>query len=237
FQNLELEFASSFEVRISSFVPYLVSGCSFPLLAITSPRHPAQCERVRLNESCGMDPERTSSSESELTIRRERIRRGLIRANTAALMALLIVVALSLAAIRQAFQAEHNAQEAGQAQRNAELRMQQARAAEARALLEQTRAQRRTGEAGQRFGSLAAASEAAALAPSVELRHEVVAALALPDVSFVPVWTNQSGNFVPQISPAFDALAVGISGGRINILYINDSKALQRETSYLLPPA
>jgi signal transduction histidine kinase len=184
-----------------------------------------------------MDPERTSSSEAELTIRRERIRRGLIRANTAALLALLIVVALSLAAIRQAFQAEHNAREAGQAQLNAELRMQQARAAEARALLEQTRAQRRTGEAGQRFGSLAAASEAAALAPSAELRREVVAALALPDVSFVPVWTNRSGNFVPQISPTFDPLAVSLPGGRINIMLINDGKdASQRETSFLLPP-
>jgi len=185
-----------------------------------------------------MTLERSSSFETELASRRERIRRGLIRANTAALLALLIVVALSLAAIRQAFQAEHNAHEAGQAQHYAEQKMQQARAAEARALLEQARAQRRTGEAGQRFGSLVAASKAAALAPSAELRHEVVAALALPDVNFVPLWTNSSPNLVAQFSPDFDWVAIARSAGRIEMIPIEAGKDVaQRETRYVLPSA
>jgi signal transduction histidine kinase len=185
-----------------------------------------------------MDPERTSSSEIELAIRRERIRRGLTRANTAALLALLIVVALSLAAIRQAFQAEDNAREASLAQRNAELQTEQARAADARALLQQARAHRRTGEVGQRFGSIAAASAAAAVSPSTELRHEVIAALALPDVSFVPVCTNDSPNQVAQFSPNFDWLAIGAAGGRIEMIRIGDGKdASQRDARYLLPSA
>jgi signal transduction histidine kinase/WD40 repeat protein len=154
----------------------------------------------------------------------------LIRANTAALLALLIVVALSLAAIRQAFQAQHNAQEASLAQRNAELQTQQARAAEARALLHQVRAQRRSGEAGQRFSSIAAASQAAAVSPSTELRHEVLAALALPDLSFVPVRTNRSPNLVAQFSPDFGWLAISGPGGKVEMVRIDDVQAAR------LPP-
>jgi signal transduction histidine kinase len=183
-----------------------------------------------------MNPPQSPSAEIELAIRRERIRRGLIRANTAALLALLIVVTLSLAAIRQAFQAQHNAREASLAQYHAELQTKQAQAAQARALLQQARAQRRTGEVGQRSASIAAASAAAAVSPSTELRHEVVAALALPDVNFVPVWTNQSPILVAQFSPNFDWLAIGRSEGQIEMRPIDQGKdASRRETRYLLP--
>lgn len=48
-------------------------------------------------------------------------------------------------------------------------------------LLERARATRLTGRVGQRFASLAALREAAAISPGSDLRDEAVAALALPD--------------------------------------------------------
>lgn len=48
--------------------------------------------------------------------------------------------------------------------------------------LQQARALRSTGQMGQRFDALDAIAKAAAIRPSIELRHEAIACLALPDV-------------------------------------------------------
>lgn len=154
------------------------------------------------------------------------IHRGLKRANFAALLALIIFVGLAIAALFEASQAGHNARAAGRARQLAEQEAEQARQAQVHALLEQARAQRRIGDAGQRFGSLAAVIKAAAIAPSFELRHEAIAALALSDVRFIPVYTNTDPNLFTRFSPDFLQVAASKSGGQIGLLRVSDGSEL-----------
>jgi serine/threonine protein kinase/WD40 repeat protein len=97
-----------------------------------------------------------------------------------------------------------------------------------RAQLAQARAERRSGEAGQRFRSLDALARAAAIRPSPELRNEAIAALALIDVRFVPVWTNPNPNpnpsWHPRFSPGLERFAVSSSGGRVKVLRTVDGR-------------
>src|SRR5262249_55437576 len=59
-----------------------------------------------------------------------------------------------------------------------------------KASLQQARAERRSGQIGQRLAGLAALARAAAIRPSVELRTEAIACLALPALRLVRQWTN-----------------------------------------------
>jgi signal transduction histidine kinase len=165
------------------------------------------------------EPSSMSVTDADLARRREQIHRGLRRANFAALLALLIVVGFSLVAIFEAFEAGRNARAAS---REAE----QARKAQGRALLQQARAQRRTGEPGQRFGSLETVMRAVTLAPALDLRHEAIAALAFADVRFVPVWTNADPDFVIQFSPDFERIAIRRPDSSIALLRANDGVEL-----------
>jgi signal transduction histidine kinase len=153
----------------------------------------------------------------DLRTRREQIRRRLARANTAAIVILILVIGLSVAAVLQALRAERNAKEATR-------ELERARQAEARALLEQSEVRRRAGEVGQRVESLAAVAEAARLAPSAELRDEAIAALALPDLEFVPVWTNDSSSRFRQFSPSLGRLAMAEPGGEIKLLNLQNTR-------------
>ncbi|MCH7993851.1 MAG: protein kinase [Planctomycetes bacterium] len=51
--------------------------------------------------------------------------------------------------------------------------------------LAQARTHRTTGQSGQRFRTLAALREAVAIRPSIELRNEAIAAMALPDIRMI----------------------------------------------------
>ena len=157
----------------------------------------------------------------DLERRRAQIRQGLRRANTAAVIVLILVIGLSLGALFQAFRAERSAREAGRSRREAESELERERSAEARALLERARTQRRTGEAGQRSESLAAVARAATLQPSGALREEAIAALALPDLKFVPVWTNALPAFC-QFSPSFGQFALPGPAGTIEVRNTGD---------------
>jgi signal transduction histidine kinase len=157
------------------------------------------------------------NADLDLKTRRAQIRRRLVLANTAAIAILILVIGLSLGAVLQAMRAEHNAGEAAR-------ELARARQAEAHALLEQSEVRRRAGEAGQRLGSLAAVADAARLGTSAELRDEAIAALALPDLQFVPVWTNDSSCSFLQFSPSLGRLAVDESGGAIKLLNVQNTR-------------
>jgi signal transduction histidine kinase len=161
-------------------------------------------------------PEPGPLSDAELKVRRERIRRGLRWANTAALLVLLIVVGLALAAVFKGFQAER-------AQGRADDAIRQEHLTQVSALLEQARAHRRRGRAGQRLDSLDAVSRAVAIEPSAELRQEAIAALACSDVRFVPVWTNSRRSFVVEFRPGMQQFAAGAAGGAIRLLRTKDA--------------
>jgi WD40 repeat protein len=85
------------------------------------------------------------------------------------------------------------------------------RAAEARenlraSLLAQARAVRKTGQAGQRFKALEAIAEAAAIRPGLELRNEMVAALAVTDVRIRPTALQIAGT--TRFDASFERCAV-----------------------------
>ncbi|MCZ7640553.1 MAG: hypothetical protein M5U12_33545 [Verrucomicrobia bacterium] len=62
-----------------------------------------------------------------------------------------------------------------------------------RSCLAEGRATRWSRRAGQRFDSLAALAKAAAIRPSLELRNEAIAALALPDARVLRQWALSPG--------------------------------------------
>ena len=82
-----------------------------------------------------------------------------------------------------------------------------------------------TDQAGHRIDALAAIQKAAAIHPSLELRNEAIAALALIDLKLarsIEVRKDQSQ------CVAFDArletVAVATVGGEINIINLNDGR-------------
>src|SRR6185295_13499407 len=81
------------------------------------------------------------------------------------------------------------------------------------ALLDQARATVLSGEMGQRVRALDALRRAAAISNTVELRREVFAALALPDLRFERE-LPYGEEFIRALDPSFERLALSIVRGR-----------------------
>ena len=99
--------------------------------------------------------------------------------------------------------------------------------------LAEARARRHSGESGQRFETLAAVSNAAAIRPSPELRNEAIAALALTDVRWLD---NRAKHFKHKqefaiVDPALKRYAVGSTNGTISIRRLSDESEVA-----ILPP-
>ncbi|HVY69466.1 MAG TPA: WD40 repeat domain-containing protein, partial [Verrucomicrobiae bacterium] len=161
-------------------------------------------------------------SAEELQRRRESIRRGLVQANTAALVVIAVVVAFAVAAALAALHAERNASAA----RENEQRAQQSLWS---ASLAQAKAQRLTREMGQRVKSLAAIRVAARLNPTPELRTEAIAALALPDFEAEPFPLSYSSN---SLSTAVDDRLEHYSAidrqGNITVARVMDDRVMAK---------
>ena len=93
-------------------------------------------------------------------------------------------------------------------------------------LLEQARATVRSGELGQRVRALDAIRRAAVISNSVELRREVFAALALPDLRFERELPNGSEFTVRQLDPTFERIALGRGRSSIEIRATADNRLL-----------
>ena len=94
------------------------------------------------------------------------------------------------------------------------------------ALLEQARATVRSGELGQRVQALEALRRAAVISNSAELRREVLAALALPDLRFEREMAFAPGSATPEFDPALTLLATGPLRGQVEIRAVADSRLL-----------
>ena len=163
-------------------------------------------------------------------------------AGTAVVAALVIgLVASTLLFIREtkahgrALAAEHEqARLLEQAERAEQAKTEELR----RSHLAVARASRQSGEPGRRFASLAAIAKAAAIGPSLELRNEAIAALALTDLGQPRVWRASifTGDWEWDHNFAFDAdlqrYAVGTPDRSISICRVADQQELVR-----LPPA
>ena len=93
-------------------------------------------------------------------------------------------------------------------------------------LLEQARATLRSGELGQRVRALDAVRRAAAISNSVDLRGEVFAALALPDLRFERLLPYGTEFTMKELDPAFERIAVCRGRGPVEIRAVSDNRLL-----------
>jgi signal transduction histidine kinase len=162
-------------------------------------------------------------SEADLRRRRLEIRGRLTRANTAGVGLLLIVIALSLAAISQGYRAERKARDAAAARTQAEEELWKSR-------LHQAQAARVSGLAGRKQDSLEALAAAAADRPSPELRDEAIAAFALTDITGSELWRSTI-NFIglaPTFAPDLDHYATGDTQGVVTVFRTSTGETLSR---------
>jgi signal transduction histidine kinase len=151
-----------------------------------------------------------------LHTRREEIRRSLARINAASVVVVLVTIGLAAAAGWSAFRAERQAKLAGEANRRA-------RAELWRSYLSQARAGRLSGVLGRKAAGLKAIAAAAAIQPSVELRNEAIAHLALLD--FEPTGlsrTNDPGLSRATVDSRFERYAQADATGTIHIRRIEE---------------
>ncbi|HYT61318.1 MAG TPA: serine/threonine-protein kinase [Haliangiales bacterium] len=94
------------------------------------------------------------------------------------------------------------------------------------ALLEQARATVKSGELGQRVRALDALRRAAAISNAVELRREVVAALALPDLRFERELLAGSDFTLILLDPSFERMALCRGRGPVEIRSVSDHRLL-----------
>jgi WD40 repeat protein len=94
------------------------------------------------------------------------------------------------------------------------------------ALLEQARATVRGGEVGQRVRALDALRRAASISNSVELRREVFAALALPDLRFERDLPVSPQTTFAQLDPLFERIAVCCGKGPVEVRAVSDYRLL-----------
>lgn len=132
----------------------------------------------------------------------------------AAITVALALTAAILAYWRAQLAAEREAREI-QLREQAQTSLARARIAERESrqqlytsLLEQSRANVRSGELGQRVRTLEAARRGSSISNSVALRREVIAALALPDLRFEREWVNSADVTAKQFDPTFERIAI-----------------------------
>jgi serine/threonine protein kinase/WD40 repeat protein len=96
------------------------------------------------------------------------------------------------------------------------------------AYLAQGRAERHSGRSGQRLDSLAALARAAAIQPSLEIRDEAIAALALPDLRWTRLWHSGAQLDRTCFSRNLELCAFDAGGGEVCIRRVRDGRDLAR---------
>jgi eukaryotic-like serine/threonine-protein kinase len=155
-------------------------------------------------------------------------RRNPVPAVLLACVALLLVV-IAAGTSLDAWRLERERDRAVAHQRAAEQAEEQAKEQLWNALLSQARANRWSSRAGRNFDSLDVLKRAAALRPSVELRNEAIACMALPDLRLARTWDYR----IPRCyGLAFDAelerYAFSDVHGTISIRRFADNRELRR---------
>jgi WD40 repeat protein len=94
------------------------------------------------------------------------------------------------------------------------------------ALLEQARANVRSGELGHRIRALNALRRAAAVSNTVDLRREAFAALALADLRFEREFPAPPGTTLVQFDPRFERVAFCRGSGPVEVRVVSDQRLL-----------
>lgn len=157
-------------------------------------------------------------SPEEFQRQRETIRRGLLRANTAAVAILLVVIGLAIAAILHANRAETERARASRAEADAQEKLW-------KSYLAQARGSRASVQAGHRFDSLEAIRSAAAMRPSIQLRNEAIACLTLADLRLVQPGFAAT-KLKTGVDPDFKHYAVAQTDGTVQVRSIADDRLI-----------
>ena len=161
--------------------------------------------------------------ETELQRRREEIRRSLSRVNTAGVAVVLVTIALAVAAAVGAFRAARQTELAREANDRGREELW-------KSYLAQAQAGRLSRVVGSKASGLEAIAAAAAIRPSVELRNEAIAHLAMLD--FEPTslaWTNVPNIGHSIIDPRLERFFESDGAGTVRISRVNE-----RTNSFLL---
>ena len=161
--------------------------------------------------------------ETELQQRREGIRRSLSRVNTAGVAVVLVTIALAVAAAVGAFRAARQTELAREANDRGREELW-------KSYLAQAHAGRLSRVVGSRAAGLEAVAAAAAIRPSVELRNEAIAHLAMLD--FEPTslaWTNVPNIGHSIIDQRLERFFESDGAGTVRISRVNE-----RTNSFLL---
>src|SRR5262245_4313193 len=140
----------------------------------------------------------------------------------AALLLLLVVIGSPVAIFR--INAQRNLAEA--ARGRAETAERDTRQQLYAALLEQARGTVKSGELGQRVSALDGLRRAAAISNTVELRREVFAALALPDLRFKREILAGSDFTLVLLDPRLERVALCSGRGPVEIRSVSDHRLL-----------
>jgi len=173
-------------------------------------------------------------SDAELRRQRERIQRGLLRANAAAVVILFVLITLAVAAVIAAWRAEQSARTAHDASRQATLQRERAEEELSKSRLAEARALGAGGQLGRREKALTALREAARIHPTLEARDEAVAALAMLDFEEEGTLRAFSTETTPYaVDAALRQYALGHTNGEVTVHRFDDGQIIQR----LLLPA
>ena len=141
---------------------------------------------------------------------------------------LLGVLAANLLMVYQRQQVQAQAHRADLEAGRARRAEQQACAEVWKANLAEAQARRWTGRVGRRFESLAALARAAAIRPSLELRNEVIACLALADVRPAPGMPSIALSGALGFDPAYQRYACVGADGTVVVSRLSDHRELAR---------
>ena len=177
-----------------------------------------------------MNPDNPSPAahDTEFVARRESVRRRLLRANTAVAVLIASTAVLAMSALWQSLRATKLQASAVANQQRAETAEGQARSELWRALLTESRATRRGPSMNRRAETLETLRRAAAIAPAPELRHEAIAALALPEDRVEAVVPLDAGVRVYEFDHELRQAALGLTNGDVVVYQLSDAKVSRR---------
>jgi WD40 repeat protein len=110
----------------------------------------------------------------------------------------------------------------------ARLAEQEARTELWQSYLSQAQTERRSGQAGQRFASLEAIRRATAIRPSLALRNEAIAALALPDARLTRTWPYTDSHLTINYSDTLERFALQRYDGQISVCLASNALEIAR---------
>ncbi len=193
-----------------------------------------------LLKSCETDPRRRYQSAREMRADLELLQGGksvkrlrllerrlalLTRSGIIAASLLVFVAGAYLFRAHEARTAVREAQRADREAARARLAEQDSREKLREAWLAQAQARRRSGRVGRRFESLEALRKAAAIRPSVELRNEAIACLALADLRTAREWPgNPPGTTLVAFDSTYDRYARANDKGEISVRRVADDQ-------------